>query len=259
MQVFLGILKWIGIVVGVLIALLFVVLVVLPPLTRAATDRWGATDAEVARTFPGDGLVAEPDQNSTRAITIDAPPELVFALVRQMGYQRGGWYAWDWFYQATGSADFVDGHHSRRIDPDLQAIGTGDGIEIFPGARLDVVRYAEPSALVLYKMTDGENKLVKPGDPVPDAFSDLLWSWNVEPGEDGGSRLILRTRASDAGMPGFVEWINDGPLEMGGAVFGYKTLYGIKRTAEKLHEAGVVVDKAGVQIAGPASGLDEVN
>lgn len=250
------VMKWTGILVASIVALLLVVLVILPPATRPFTDRWGATDAEVAAKLPGDELVTEPDQASTRAISIEAPPELVFALVKQMGYGRGGWYAWDWFYQATGSADFVDGHHSRRIDPRLQDFGVHDSIEILPEAALEAVVFEAPRAMVLYKCTDEKNELIEPGMKKPEVYSDMSWAWIVEPDGDGGSRLILRTRASDAGQPPLVRWIYDDPLEMGGAVFGYKTLYGIKRTAAKLVAVGVAVDASGTQVAGPEMGLD---
>lgn len=104
-------------------------------------------------------------------------------------------------------------------------------------------------------MTDKDMKLVPVGtEPLPEAYSDLSWGWFVLP-EGDGSRLILRTQASDEGLGGFASWINDKPLEMGGAVFGMKTLRGIKRTAENLHEAGVRVDENGRQIAGPTEGL----
>ena len=93
MHAVLSVLKWIGIVVGTVLAALLVLLVVLPPLTRPLTNRLGATDADLTATLPGDDLVAWPQQNSTRAVSADAPPELVFALVKQMGYKRGGWYA----------------------------------------------------------------------------------------------------------------------------------------------------------------------
>ena len=249
--------KWVGIVLGSLVALLAFMLVVMPPLTRPFTNAWGATAAEVAEELPGDSLVPEPDQVSTRAVTIDAPPELVFALLKQMGYGRGGWYAWDWFYQATGSADFVDGHHSRRIDPELQKFRQGDSIAIFPGATLDAEILDPGKTLVLYKVTDGENKLVPPHGPKPPIYSDLEWGWIVKPAQTGGSRLILRTRASGEGQGAFAEWVNDKPLEMFGAAFAYKTLAGIRSTAEKLSEAGVVVNEAGTQVAGPAFGLDK--
>lgn len=257
MRVLKTVLKWAGIVVGALLVLLFVAVVVAPPIARPFTDRWGATKAETAEPLPGDTWVKEPLQNSTRAITIDAPPALVFALIKQMGYQRGGWYAWDWFYNSTGSGDFVDGHHSTRIDPRLQKFGMGDKMFLFPGAGLSVVEFTPPArssdapaAFVLYKKTDAANKLVAP-EATPAVFSDMSWAWIVKPESGGRTRLILRTRASDSGLPGWVSWLNDRPLELGGAVFGYKTLVGIKRTAQMLSKKGVVVDDSGVQTAGP--------
>ncbi len=265
-QVVLGILKWFGIALLVLIAVLFVAIVILPPITRSFTDHWGASKSEVDEALPGDTWVKAPLQNSTRAITIDAPPALVFALVKQMGFQRGGWYAWDWFYKMTGSAEFKDDHHTTRIDPELQSFDLGDKMYLFPGAGLEVVEFtppsdvttaaaadaasSQPAAMVLYKKTDAENKLVAPTADVP-VFSDMSWAWIVKPAENGTTRLILRTRASDVGQPRWLMWLNDKPLEMGGAIFGYKTLVGIKKTAETLAKKGVVVDAAGVQTAGP--------
>lgn len=245
-------LKWIAIVLGAVLALLVVAVVVLPPLTRGFTDRWGATDDEVAATYPGDDLVEAPQQDSTRAVYVDAPPALVFALLKQMGYARGGWYGWDWFYKSTGSADFVDGHHSQRIDPDLQGLTLGDSIELFPGAALEAVVFEPGEAVVFYKITDEKNRLLDRSAAKPAVFSDMSWAWIVVP-EGDGCRLVLRTRASAQGMGGFVDWLYDRPLELGGAVMGYKTLRGIKRTAEQLHAAGVVVNAEGTQVAGPVT------
>jgi hypothetical protein len=250
MQAVVVVLKWVGLAIAAIVVLLAFVLVVLPPLTRGFTNRWGATDAEVASAMAGDDLVTAPEQNSTRAVTVKATPELVFALVRQMGYGRGGWYAWDWFYQLTGSANFVDGHHTTRVDPNLQRFGKGSTMELFPAAKLTAVAYDPPRAIVLYKNTDAANQQLPVG-ATDGPHSDMSWAWIVDPQPDGTTRLILRTRSSNVGMPGFVRWLYDQPLEMGGAVFGYKTLVGIKRIAEKLSSAGVVVDTNGLQTAGP--------
>lgn len=251
MQVVLAVLKWIGIVVGVVAVVFFVLVVFAPPLTRGSTDRWGATKAEADSSMAGDALVAEAQQKSTRAITIKAPAPLIYALVKQMGYGRGGWYAWDWFYRWTGSADFVDGHHTTHIDPALQTFGLGDTMYLFPGAGLTAVVADPPRALVLYKKTDDATGKMVPPEVTPEKWSDMTWAWIVRPQTDGTTRLILRTRSGAEGQSGFMAWLWDKPLELGGAIFGYKTLAGIKRTAEKLAAAGVVVDNAGVQTVGP--------
>jgi hypothetical protein len=255
MHAVLAILKWTALVLIALVALLAFVLAVLPILVRPMTDRLGATDAEVAERLPGDELVTSPQQNSTRAVSADASPALVFALIKQMGYRRGGWYGWDWFYRMTGSAEFIDGHHSDTIDPRLQDIGLGDTMYLMPGGGLEILEYRPPSGpapygLVMYKNTDANNKQIPRGTQSP-THSDMSWVWLVAPEADGTSRIILRTRSSTQGMPGWYDWMYDKPLEMGGAMFGYKTLRGIARTAEKLQRAGVVVDDEGRQVAGP--------
>jgi len=239
-NVLLTVLKWFAIVVGGLIVFIVLASILLPPLTRSATDRWGATDAEVAASMTGDDIVPEADAASTKAITINAKPSLVYALLVQMGYKRGGWYAWDWFYNATGSSDFVDGHHTMRIDPKLQSLAVGDRVFINAPVSYEVAEATRPTKLLLKGGADGSG------------MGGQSWLWAVKPIDDGEhTRLVLRIRADNSEYEGFVRWLFEKPLDMGGAIMGYKTLYGIKRTAEELERNGVVVDSEGVQVAGP--------
>jgi len=236
---------WIGIVLAVIVAVLAIIVAVLPPLTRSATDRWGATDDEVAATLPGDGAIPDADAQATKAITIDAPPSLVYALIAQQGMERAGWHGWDWFYDATGSSDFWDGRYSRRVVPELQDIGVGDRVKINDMVAYRVVQADRPRAFVLLTANDAKGE-VDPTDP-PAAWSGNTMQWVLTP-LDGGerTRLILRQRAASVGQPAFVDWLYDKPLDMGGAVMGRKTMVGIKRLAEKLAAAGVSVDSQGV-------------
>jgi len=48
----------------------------------------------VPRHLPGDDLVGTPIVAGTRAITIDAPPELVWPWLIQQGFGRAGWYSY---------------------------------------------------------------------------------------------------------------------------------------------------------------------
>jgi hypothetical protein len=59
--------------------------------------RSGATQDEEIRDLPGDDLVAEAGWIATRAETIAAPADLVWAFVAQMGWGRGGFYAYSFF------------------------------------------------------------------------------------------------------------------------------------------------------------------
>jgi len=62
---------------------------------RTRLVRWGASDEEVARTFPGQELIPGGTRAATMAITIEAPPGEVWPWLVQMGWNRAGWYSWD--------------------------------------------------------------------------------------------------------------------------------------------------------------------
>ena len=226
--------KWIGIVVGGLLALVIVGSVVVPPLTRGFTDRLGATDAEVASTLPGDDFVKTPQQSATRAITIDAPAELVNQLVRQQGYKRAGWHGWDWFYNATGSGGFVDGHYSTRIVPELQRVTVGDKVFINSAVSYTVAIDDKPGAFVLYSGADDSGRSLTARESASATKASTSWAWVARPLGPDRTRLVLRIRGDMRGQGGFVAWLFDNPLDLGGALFANKTLHGIKATAEAL-------------------------
>ncbi len=56
-------------------------------------DRWGVTDAEIARRFPCDDVVAHPSLQAWRGVTVFAPPATVWAWVAQL---RLAPYSYDW-------------------------------------------------------------------------------------------------------------------------------------------------------------------
>ena len=91
------------------------------PLYRHWHLRWGATDAEVAAAMPGDELVEHPSFNTTRAITIDAPPEEVWPWLVQIGYGKAGFYSYDLFDNAGRPS-------AERILPEHQDPAIGDWV-----------------------------------------------------------------------------------------------------------------------------------
>ena len=72
--------------------------------------RWGATDAEVVQSMPGDELIPGAGQ-AARAITIEAPPMEVWPWLVQLGYGKAGWYSYDWI-----ANDFQPSPAQRRPD-----------------------------------------------------------------------------------------------------------------------------------------------
>jgi hypothetical protein len=59
--------------------------------------RWGATDEDVAKTYPCERFVPEPHDVSVRAIDIDAPKEIVWRWLCQMATAP---YSYDWLDNA---------------------------------------------------------------------------------------------------------------------------------------------------------------
>lgn len=91
--------------------------------------RWGTEGTEAVETLPGDGLQPRPAFQSTRAITIDVPPERVWPWIVQMGIYRAGFYTHDRVERALFHARYVEGKHSAtRIHPELQDLKVGDKV-----------------------------------------------------------------------------------------------------------------------------------
>ena len=90
--------------------------------------RWGATDAEVSGSMPGDDLVEGANFQTTRAIDIDAPLEAVWPWLAQIGQGRGGFYSYDLLENLMG----LDIHSADRILPEFQDLRVGDVIPIEP-------------------------------------------------------------------------------------------------------------------------------
>lgn len=76
-------------VLKVSVGILAVLLIVWAPV-RAWAMNWGATDAEVHATLPGDAGMQHPISMSTRAVTINATASAVWPWIVQMGYKRAG-------------------------------------------------------------------------------------------------------------------------------------------------------------------------
>ena len=103
--------------------------------------RWGTEGDEATEPLPGDDLVPNPRVQSTRAITIDAPPERVWPWIVQMGIYRAGFYTHDRVERLMFHARYVEGKHSAtRIHPELQDLKVGDLVPYGAGAYAQVTQ-----------------------------------------------------------------------------------------------------------------------
>lgn len=142
--------------------------------------RWGTTASEAEGPLLGDDLAPDEPVVSTRAITIDAPPEAVWPWLAQIGQGRGGFYSYDRLENLFG----LRIHSADRIVPEWQTVKVGDFVasapkhwrvgpeKVRPGWRVTAV---EPNRLLVL---DGWGAFV------------------LRPLPGGRTRLIVRTRAS---------------------------------------------------------------
>ncbi|MEZ5238260.1 MAG: hypothetical protein R2716_04735 [Microthrixaceae bacterium] len=156
---------------------------------------WGATSAEVRGALPCDGLVREPAQQVTRAISVAAPPEDVWPWVVQIGADRGGFYSYDWLENLMG----LGIHSADDVVGAWQDLAVGD-IVAADRARSGgwVVEESRPPELLVLRVAD-----VGSGRPVDrdDGFAlEFMWTFALQPGASGGTRLVVRERSGTSGL-----------------------------------------------------------
>jgi hypothetical protein len=196
-------LKIIAVLAGLAILLVTVVAILTPWM-----DRWGATDEEIAATYPGDELVPEPASFVNRAVTIQADPWIV-----QLDAKKGGWYSYTWL-EGMINCPMVN---ADRIHEEWQDLEVGDNVNMCPGD------FAPPPYIVAQIHP---NQAIVMGHQDNGEWVDL-YQFVIVPQADGSSRLILRTRTMMVG--GYWTILHPGAFIMERGM-----LYGIKERAERL-------------------------
>jgi hypothetical protein len=162
-------------------------LVALAPALRRAGHRSGASGEEVRAALPGDPMVRRPHWQSTRAITIAAPPDRVWPWIVQMGFPtyRAGWYTPYWLDRLQWG---ITERSADRIIPELQRLAVGDRVpDSRDGSAYFTVAELNPErALVLHST----RHILKPMRT--HCFS---WAFVLQPHGAGATRLVIRARS----------------------------------------------------------------
>lgn len=200
---------------GLLTVLGAVPLFVTAPLYRRWHLRWGATAEEVRSAMPGDESVPKASFNATRAITIDAPPELVWPWIVQMGHGRAGFYSYDLL--DNGGSESAD-----RLLEDYQHPRVGDWM---------------PMAKTVNETTAHRVKAFETNSWLLWSKPNSTWAWKLIPLDGDRTRLIVRLKQH-------YDWTSPGSallsvilMEFGDPPMMRKAFQGIKARAERMSAA----------------------
>ncbi len=148
-------------------------------------DRWGTIKKERTMVLIGDEYLIKPIRITTRAITIAAPPEKIYAWIVQTGADKSGMYSYTWLENLVGCTMAKD----ETIHPEWQNLKEGDLMHMCTSAT------APPPYIVVHVIQD---QAVVFGHKEKDDWVEL-WSFNLLPQSNGTTRLVSRTRTNMVG------------------------------------------------------------
>jgi hypothetical protein len=190
---------------------------------------YGATPGERRRTLPGDEAIDHPDAVTTHAITIDAPPERVWAWLVQVGWGRGQWYTARWVDRLLFPKN---GPSAERLDPELQHLAVGDRLLDGPPelkCSFIVEQVVPNRSLVLHS-----REHLPPGWTEMGGSIDWVWSFLLDDLGDGRTRFLFRSRFRLA--PLWVRAFYVAAIIPADFVMSRQMLRGVRRRAERTTE-----------------------
>jgi hypothetical protein len=191
--------------------------------------RSGASLQEARALLPGDRVVLDPLWESTRAVTIDAPPSAVWPWIVQMGFPayRAGWYTPYWLDRLQWG---IKARSADHIRPDLQKLEVGDRVpdSVDWSAYFTVAGVEPERALVLHST----RHLLKPMRAI-----EFSWAFILEPAGAEQTRLLMRARARCE--PRYAWTLLGSLIGIGDYVNASAMLRGIKQRSERHCESAV--------------------
>jgi proline iminopeptidase len=139
------------------LAIFMVLTLILVIVVRPVMHYWGTTEDEKVMALPGDDLLEDPAFTYTQAITINAPQEIVWAYLIQVGYQRAGWYNIDWINGMIKNYFYEEGQSANRIIPELQDLQVGDMIHIIPDGGFKIIELERNERLLMIDEVEEED------------------------------------------------------------------------------------------------------
>jgi hypothetical protein len=199
-------------------------------------SHWGATDAELMREMPLDERIPHPRLITTRAITINAPPEAIWPWLAQMGDPpRAGYYSFTRLERLAG----LRITNSGEMLPEFQTLEVGQALD-------------RNGTMVVQAVMPGRFLVL--GPPASVEQVKATWAFALYPIDGRSTRLVTRVRADWA----YDEMLRSTPvwawpvylmIEPGAFIMEYGMFHEIKRLAEGLAARRQNADQATVATA----------
>jgi hypothetical protein len=144
---------------------------------------WGSTAAERQMALPGDDLHPNRTGQSTLAITINAPSDVVWQWLGQVGQDRAGFYTYTWLENLIGA----DIHNADEIHPEWQHLAVGDAWRLVPHDYLWGLGKDAASPVLI----------IEPGHAL---VLEMFGAYVIVPIDEHTSRLIVRGQSGPASL-----------------------------------------------------------
>lgn len=180
---------------------------------------WGSTRDELEMALPGDPAIRDRAMEIQHAVTIDAPPDEVWAWLVQLGQDRAGFYSYDWLERAIGA----DIRNVAEIRPQWQSRQVGD-----------FVRAAQRGYLRAF-FPDGPGWTVKRVDPGRALVLENWGAFVLLPTPDRDTRFIIRSTISNRQIPIWASVVNMITFQLPHYIMQRRMMLTIKTLAEHRH------------------------
>jgi hypothetical protein len=196
---------------------------------------WGSTAAEREMALPGDELIPSGVGQSTKALTINASPGVIWQWLVQIGQDRAGFYSYTWLENLLG----VDIHNADEIHQEWQQLAVGDGWRTVPADYLGGLGKEAVSPVLI-------------SEPGYALVLEMFGAHVIVPIDEQISRFLVRGQSGPANL--LTKMVVD-PVVF---TLGRRMLLGLKARAEGRPDAPAVLTAiahlgwvaAGVTVAG---------
>lgn len=178
---------------------------------------WGTAPEEWSITLPGDAVPRTPQFEVLHAVTIDAPPSVVWPWLVQIGHDRAGFYSYDWLERLF----LADVQNVKELRPEWQSRHSGDRV------------YATQEGYLGGLFGNRPGWTVTLAEPDRALVLEHWGAFVLIPTSDGHTRFLIRSTMSNEHIPVWAAAVNMIAFQLPHFIMQRKMMLTIKQLAER--------------------------